>query len=156
MKIIVSFLLLLICLSYNGTAVSQSSKHVHNLIGVFDGRTPCKELAGQLRETFTTDCTKIKWRLILYKDSTNPNSGNYELLGFIYRKTNPRTGKWTLIKGAGANPNAVVYQLDQQKAATLFLMKCGNNVLYFLDNQKNLLVGNRDFSYTLNRVNKQL
>lgn len=32
-------------------------------------------------------------------------------------------------------------------------MKGDDNVLFFLDKDRNLLVGNSDFSYTLNRKN---
>jgi hypothetical protein len=34
----------------------------------------------------------------------------------------------------------------------LLLFKGDDNVLFFLDGQQRLLIGNADFSYTLNRV----
>ena len=98
------------------------------------------------------ECTKIKWRLTLYKDSVTGNPDTYGLLGFVYKKDNPRIGKWRIIKGTKANPEAIVYQLDQPGREPLFLQKGDDNILFFLDQGKNLLVGNRDFSYTLNRV----
>lgn len=121
-------------------------------VGVFDGRTPCQELAAQLDEKVTTECIKIKWRLTLYKDSITGNPSTYELLGFVYKKDNPRLGKWHIRTGTKADPQALVYQLDQPGREPLFLQKGDDNVLFFLDQEKNLLVGNRDFSYTLNRV----
>lgn len=129
-------------------------KNAFNIVGVFDGRTPCQDLAKQLDEKVTSACTKIKWRIILYKDSITGNPDIYELLGFVYKKDNPRIGKWRIIKGTKANPEAIVYQLDQPGREPLFLQKGGENILFFLNQEKILMVGNRDFSYTLNRADK--
>jgi hypothetical protein len=57
-----------------------------NIVEVFDGRTPCKDLAKQLNEKLATECIKIKWRLILYKDSITGNPDTYELLGLYIKK----------------------------------------------------------------------
>ena len=125
------------------------------MIGVFDGRTPCRDLAKQINEIVTTECTKIKWRLTLYKNADSVNQGTYELIGFVYKKDNPRMGKWHIVKGIESNPEAIVYQLDQDGREPLFLMKGDDNILFFLDQEKKLMAGNRDFSYTLNRVAKK-
>jgi len=111
-------------------------------------------LAKQLKEKTTTECIKIKWRLILYKDFITGNPGTYSLQGFVYKKDNPRTGKWHIVKGTKASPDAMVYRLDQVGREPLFFQKVDDNILFFLDQEKNLMVGNRDFSYTLNRVKK--
>jgi hypothetical protein len=50
--------------------------------------------------------------------------------------------------------DAIVYQLDLPGKSSLLLQQADDNVLFFLDANKNLLVGNCDFNYTLNRVNK--
>ena len=121
------------------------------LYGVFDGRTPCDKLANQLNEKVVDACIKIKWRLSLYKDSATGEPSNYELLGFMYKKGNPRIGKWHILKGSFADADAIIYRLDREGEAPLLLQKGNENVLFFLDAQKKLLVGNRDFSYTLNR-----
>lgn len=124
------------------------------LLGIFDGRSPCQELAAQLHETTTPACDKIKWRLILYKDSVTGKPDGYQLLGLVYKQNAPREGQWQITKGTKANPEAVVYQLDLEGKPSLLLQKGDDNVLFFLDADKNLPVGNRDFSYTLNRVSK--
>ena len=68
-----------------------------------------------------------------------------------------RTGKWAIVRGAKTNPDAVVYQLDSDKAqGSLLLLKADDNILFFLSKEKNLLVGNGDFSYTLNRGSNTL
>jgi hypothetical protein len=126
------------------------------LYSVYDGRTPCQDLAIQLNEKVTIQCIKIKWRLVLYKDSITGNPATYNLQGFIYKKGNARIGKWHIIRGTKTNPAAIIYQLDKEGTAPLFFLKGDDNVLFFLDREKNLLVGNRDFSYTLNKVDKKL
>ena len=50
------------------------------------------------------------------------------------------------------NPAAVVYQLDPANSeASLFFLKADDNILFFLDQEKNFMPGNDDFSYTLNK-----
>lgn len=59
--------------------LSQVTVRMDLLIGVFDGKTPCQELAKYLNEQEKPECTKIKWRLTLYKDNLTTNSGTYSL-----------------------------------------------------------------------------
>lgn len=62
-------------------------------------------------------------------------------------------GKWAIVKGTKTNPEAVVYQLDPDKPqGSLSFLKGDENVLFILDKDRNLMVGNADFSYTLNKV----
>lgn len=151
MKNILSLAFLLCCLLNSKTGFCQPVKKINVLVGVFDGRTPCQELAKQLDEKTTPECIKIKWRLTLYKDSITGDPTTYELIGFAYKKGNPRTGNWHIIK---ENANTTIYQLDQSGKKSLLFLKAGDNVLFFLDESKRIMVGNRDFSYTLNRKNK--
>lgn len=143
--------LLLCSILETGTCISQSIKEDNMLIGTFDGRTPCQELAKQMHQTTIPECIKIKWRLKLYKDSLKTNTGTFELEGFVFRTKDILKGKWNIIIGTNADPHAIVYQLSYQQGESLFIQKGDDNVLFFLDQQKNLMVGNRDFSYTLNR-----
>ena len=133
-------------LSNPGTA--QQSK---TIIGVFDGRTPCQELAKQLDEKVRDECTKIKWRLTLYKNAGSTNEGTYDLQGFVYKKDKPRSGKWHIIKESKADNDAIIYRLELEGKDPLLLQKADDNILFFLDKEKAIMVGNRDFSYTLNR-----
>lgn len=116
--------------------------------GRFVGRTPCQELAAQIREPATPECIKIKWSLVLKKDNT------YAITGFAFKRDKPHTGKWRITKGIPVNPDASVLQLDVADGKTFYFLVGDNNVLFFLDQQKNLMVGNYDFSYTLNREDK--
>jgi len=109
-------------------------------------------------------CHCITWRLTL---STNLNahtpakftlSATYGLQG----KTDPNQleagptvevqGKWEIVHGTKAKPNVVVYRLypDGRKESAS-LVRVGENILHFLNEDKTLRVGNAGWSYTLNR-----
>lgn len=72
--------------------------------------------------------------------------------GSLFRES-PREGKWNITQGSVVDPKATVYQLhatDTQPA--LLFLKGDDNVLFFLNQNRELLVGHAEFSYTLNRV----
>jgi hypothetical protein len=99
---------------------------------------------------------KLKWDLTLYQNPATGLPTTYKLRGTFYRQQIGE-GKWSIIKGTKTNPDAVVYQLDPDKAqGSLFLLKADDNIIFFLSKEKNLLVGNGDFSYTLNRGSNTL
>lgn len=104
--------------------------------GVFDGRTPCHELSAMLKLSPTPDpqCIKRKWRLKL--SNTTTQAGTFEL--------NSLKGSWRL--------QSALLELDVIDHGKLYLLPVGENVLHFLDTRKQLLVGNVDFSYALNRI----
>lgn len=120
-----------------------------SVVGVFEGRPPCQEIAKQLKSATSPDCTKIKCRLILFQDSNTFQPTTYKFLGRFL----PPEGKWKIIKGTKSNPDAVVFQLDLGKPGdSFYFLKGDENVLFILDEHKELRVGNVNFSYTLNRV----
>jgi len=120
----------------------------------FAGKTPCKELAGTLKVSPSIDCFKIKWDLILFQDPEKNYPTTYELRRTGHRESVIK-GKWIVSKGTKTNPEGIVYQLDPDKPdESIFLLKGDDNVLFFLDKNRNLLVGNSEFSYTLNRLRK--
>jgi hypothetical protein len=126
------------------------------ILARYEGRSPCREIAGEINKTVAADCMKLKWDLTLYQNPATGLPTTYKLKGTFYRQQIGE-GKWTIIKGAKTNPDAVVYQLDSDKAqGSLFLLKADDNILFFLSKEKNLLVGNGDFSYTLNRGSNTL
>jgi hypothetical protein len=144
MGLVAGFLLLTAC-----HAKAQPGRNRDVLLGVFEGRTPCQLLASQLEENKTDECIKIKWRLTLYKDSITGAPTHYELLGLMYRRPNPAKGNWSVMQDRNG---AVIYQINRAGKKPLLLMKADDNILFFVDAKKEILVGNKDFSYTLNRV----
>jgi hypothetical protein len=117
------------------------------------GRSPCREVAKELNKVVNADCMKLKWDLTLYRNPATGVPTTYKLNGTFYRERIGE-GNWAIIKGIKTNPDAVVYQLDPDKSqGTLFFLKADENILFFLSKEKNLMVGNGDFSYTLNIAN---
>lgn len=98
---------------------------------------------------------KRHWESLLapvYRDAQTSAPTSYELRGTFYRDQT-RKGAWKILRGAGANPEAVLYQLDPDASqGSLLYLKADDNILYFLDRSRNLPVGNQYFSYTLNRL----
>ena len=116
---------------------------------VFDGRTPCRELAIQLKKPAGPQCIKIKWRLILNKVQATDISGNLTMEGYGFRGENALKGTWKETKGKPGDPNAKLIELNLGEHGKLQLLNLDDIVLFFLDDKKNLLVGNKDFSYAL-------
>ncbi len=126
------------------------------ILARYEGRSPCREIAREINKTVSADCMKLKWDLTLYQNPATGTSTTYMLKGTLYRQQIGE-GKWAIIKGTKTNPDAVVYQLDPDKPqGSLFLLKADDNILFFLSKEKNLLLGNGDFSYTLNRGSNTL
>jgi hypothetical protein len=124
-------------------------------VGVFDGRTPCSDALRALNGISTNECQIIKCRLALFQDSNTHNPTGF-LFQTIYVGAGDtkysNTGKWKVMQGLKNDPSSVVYQLDFDKPQlSLALVKADDNILYFLDEDKNLMVGNTYTSYTLNR-----
>jgi hypothetical protein len=123
-----------------------------SVLGVFDGRFPCAEIAKDWKITVGSECVKVKWDLTLYQDPNTHQPTTYRLRGTLNRSA-AREGKWAILRGTKAYPQAVVYQLDADKpSVSIYLLKGDDNVLFILDQERNLRVGNAHLSYTLNRV----
>jgi len=116
--------------------------------GAFEGRIPCKEISKQLNVATSDACTKRKISILLYQDPATQSPTTFKVSGL---GTAVGDGQWHILKGMPGNANAVVYQLDIGKEK-LYLFKGDDNVLFVLDKDKNFLLGNAEFSYTLNRV----
>jgi hypothetical protein len=133
------------------------------VLGVFEGRPPCKGLAEQLKISIPADCEKLKWNLTLYRDPETLLPTTYAFIivgvGDVIKHADGSShqekllkGKWTIIKGIKQNPHAIIYGIELGTGAYLYLLKGDENVLFILDENKEFSVGNENFSYTLNRV----
>jgi hypothetical protein len=110
---------------------------------VFLGRTPCIPREDQQK---ARDCYKQKWKLVLYTSGTTGQPANFYLRGTI-SDHQVKLGKCTLIKIRNGD---VAYHL-QYGDEHLYLQAINPNVLVFVDKSGGLLVGNEDFSFTINR-----
>ena len=118
--------------------------------GVFEGRTPCQEIAGDLGVRTPDGCFKLKWRLTLLQESGSRAPTTYKLEGTLYRSS-PLQGPVEIMKDVRANRN--VYRLNiDNNARFMVLFEADDNILLFLDPSGDLRVGDERFSYTLNRT----
>lgn len=118
------------------------------ILAWYEGRTPCKEMAIELQIPVSEQCAKRKLSLTLYVDTVTNKPTFYKVRGVGIRTG---TGKWSIEKGTPADPQAVVYRLHMG-TVSLLLLKGDEQVLFVLDKDKRFLVGNAQYSYTLNRV----
>jgi hypothetical protein len=119
---------------------------------VFAGRIPCADFAKEYNYQVGNDCTKLKWQLILNRDINTFLPTTYALHWTLHR-SGVIEGKWKIIKGSVTNPDVVIYQLNPDEPSTSISFLAGDeNVIYFLDRQYKLFTGNKDFSYTLNKM----
>ena len=110
---------------------------------VFIGRTPCKHAAEMLYKENRSECYKMKWLLSLRKDSRTASSGSYRLGASGQIK-----GKWKMKENAEGR---IIYQLDLNNGNTLEFVQIDENIIYIMDKEGGLLVGDHDFSYSLSR-----
>lgn len=117
-------------------------------LALYQGRTPCSALDACMKIPYREQCAKRKLSLVLYVDSVTHQPSLYRIKGAGIRTGR---GTWSIEKGMPADPDAVVYRLHMGEA-NLLLLKGGEQVLFILDEKKQFLVGNAQYSYTLNRT----
>jgi hypothetical protein len=134
-------------MSYKISPVSTGS----SVFAVFEGRTPCAGISRVIGLRENSGCIKVKWRVTLHQNPQSSAPTTYKVEGTLYRQQ-AREGSWRLVRGVASDPNAVVYKLDATATeGAIQLLRADENVLYFLNAQKQALIGTIDFSYTLNR-----
>ena len=122
------------------------------VFGVFEGRSPCHGIARELKLPQHAGCHKVKWRVTLYQDPKTSAPTTYKVEGTLHRQS-AREGTWSIVRGAKTDPKAVVYRLGPTPTeAELLLLKADDNILFFLNQNREPMVGHAEFSYTLNRV----
>ena len=109
----------------------------------FEGRTPCRGIEELMYGTTRPECYKKKWLVRLYRNG-DTKSGTYKIGGTVPSKT----GKWKLKENAGGK---IIYSLDLNNGNTLDLLQTDENIVYIMDPKGGLMVGDHDFSYSLNR-----
>jgi predicted GH43/DUF377 family glycosyl hydrolase len=121
------------------------------IYGVFEGRTPCSPLLREFMAHPPADCQRLKWLLTLFRDPVTGEPTTYEIKG----TATARQGNWRL-EESKVNAGATVLRLDSAGSQkSLSLLQADDNVLLFLDEQLNPLVGDAILSYTLSRVGSE-
>ena len=113
----------------------------------FQGRTPCGIPgiipAGKI-------CYKLKWYIALYPNATKNGPGQYKILGTTWRQAGGRKGSWSINT---LKDGRIIYQMnDEQGKGFMYLLKLDDHILVFTDADGKLLVGDEDFSYTMNGI----
>jgi hypothetical protein len=113
----------------------------------FTGRSGCK-VPGVIASG--SRCYKLKWLIAFYVGPGKAESGDYKIYGTAFQKEGGKRGNWKMMRGKNGR---IIYQLyDEDGKSLLYLLKVTDGVLLFTDKEGNLLVGDEDFSYTLNKV----
>jgi hypothetical protein len=119
---------------------------------VFEGRTPYKEIAKDHPEMNANPSRfKMKWKLILKRDSVTYLPTTCSIRNVVDNQSRDVSGKWTIIHGTATNPDLIIYKIEVDNLADPILLLAGDDVLFFLGKNNQPLVGNADFSYTMNR-----
>ena len=122
-----------------------------SVYGVFEGRTPCQNIARQLKVRVDAACQKVKWRVTLYHDPQSRAATTYKVEGGLNRD-GAWEGKWSVTEVSSTKPPATVFRLAAGgRAPAISLLKGDDNVLFFLDGSDQLLVGNTHLNYSLDR-----
>ncbi|HUS01546.1 MAG TPA: hypothetical protein VMY77_07460, partial [Chitinophagaceae bacterium] len=106
---------------------------------LFHGRTPCREFSNQGLPV-SPNCYKLKWSIVLYTSNGKPTT--YKTRGTAFRNAEPKTGKWYFKNGMG--------WIDGGDHRLYFIMP-DDNIILFTDAKWNLLQGDLEFGYALNR-----
>jgi hypothetical protein len=122
------------------------------VFAVLEGRTPCAGIARELKISPVTGCLKVKWRVTLFQNAQTGQPTTYKIESSLHRDR-AREGRWRLQRGSPSDPRPVIYELGATtNEGPLRLLGSDDRVLFFQAQDGSLLVGNADFSYTLNRV----
>jgi hypothetical protein len=110
---------------------------------VFVGRTPCRGIEELMYGKTRPECYKKKWKISMYKNKPGANSGTYKI-----GASQPRAGKWKMKHDKAGN---LIYSLDLNNGNTIDLLQTDENIVYIMDPKGGPMVGDHDFSYSLNR-----
>ena len=150
-SIVVALALTLCSSEASNNAASSPGAPPPAVLGVFEGRTPCGEVAVEFTGFPAQNCEKIKWRLILNQEPTTGRPTTYRYDGTRTR----REGTWAIVRGTATDPDAVVYRLNNDDGArSIEFLKVDDNILLLLDSDRKLVVGDASWSYTLSRTDR--
>jgi len=121
----------------------------------FVGRSPCREIANETGASVPDQCFKIKWDITLFQDEVTGAPTTYRIDATLYRQS-PRVGKWKIVSATTHHPNAIIYELEAASGhGSIRLLKADDNIMFFVGQDGRLMVGNAEFSYTLNRAGEK-
>ena len=118
---------------------------------IFDGRTPCDQIPEDFNLQMSDDCIKLKWRLKLKPGDDSGNTGTYSLKGTFSNHTEV-TGRYNITAYPQQQRLFVLQLSPSNKEKQMSFLITDKNILYFLNPEMKLFVGDSNFSYALNRI----
>lgn len=137
----------------NETLILTAALKANSTQVIYDGRTPCKEIAAEHPEMkVSAACFKLKWQLILNRDAVTYQPTSFSIRKIIDGKAQHVTGKWIIRKGTGTRAGQTIYTIEPDKpGASISFLVADDNILFFLNKDDQPYIGNADFSFVLNR-----
>lgn len=118
--------------------------------GVFEGRSPCTAEVKPFTQDLVPGCSRLKWRLTLRLDASRQPA---EYVSGVVGRSDATKGEWRIRLGLAGFPAAVVYEIRPSGSRQwLALLLVGGNNLFILGEDRQLLVGDENWSYTLSRT----
>lgn len=111
---------------------------------VFQGRTPCFDHDNSQSKA----CYKRKWQMVLFGDAQAGKSQTCFINGTAFNHKQ-KSGTWRIVTEKNGS---AICRINVENESPLYLLKLDENIMLFTDAQGNPLVGNEDFSFTLNRI----
>ncbi|HKP32166.1 MAG TPA: hypothetical protein VJT83_05545 [Chitinophagaceae bacterium] len=131
-----------------------SEKPTNKSVLYYEGRTPCTAMDSMQGLQKGPSCNKLKWYLAFYRDPVTGKPSHYLQNGGGYDWHIMYRGKWEIIEEKNNRINIKLTPDDSHPP--LYLVRLNDDLLYFTDAKGNLLVGDTDFSYVMNRREKEL
>jgi hypothetical protein len=97
-------------------------------------------------------CFKIKWKLTLMRDSVTYQPTTCIIRNIVDNQPRDIMGRWEIVMGTATNPHAIMYKITVYNLAEPILLFAGDdNVLFFINKHHEPMIGNKDFSFTVNQ-----
>ena len=118
--------------------------------GVFEGRTPCTAEVKAFTADLVPGCGRLKWRLTLRQTAGGQPAG---YVSGVVGRSDAMEGEWRIRRDLAGFPAAVVYEIRPFGSRQwLALLLMGGQHLFLLGPDRQLLVGDENWSYTLSRT----
>ena len=112
---------------------------------LYQGRTPCHNFPG----VDVKHCNKLKWSLVLFTDPQTGNPSYYKMEFTAFRREGIKTGKWSVVD---TKDGVQLFKLEFAEApGVIYLLPLNRSILVVGNNKAVPLVGDRNFSFILNR-----
>lgn len=118
----------------------------------FRGRTPC---SNEIKKVYAMEkpasCFKLKWSIDFFRDTVTGLPAIYKMIKVVDGARQDVYGKWEIVN---ENGNEMIRMKPDLSDKYYFLLIASGDVLYILDDNKEIIPGNSEFAFALNREEK--